>query len=398
MFNIDKMSHTDRMDMDRVVVLQNNIQELFNNRAYKLLSDITTITNKNTKINYICLCEKEKHKSYRCILINECRHCNSIKLKTLPTEINHPIDDPEEKWMPTTGGFVSDKGRACNINGKILKPDEKGRCYLGGKLQYMSILLAKAFNISGSGKLQKKGENNIIVRVYDKDNINLQNIGIGTKNEIGIINGKKSKQSDRFKTTQHKNLEDYKDQEYRIIPEIPHHKIYQSGDIWSDTCNRFLTGSKTNGYRDKKYLGICFGEKTYKIHRLVCYAFHPIEDHNCYTDYSKLQVNHKDGNTLNNHRDNLEWVTANQNMRHAYDTGLNKKTRPVIQYSIQSNDSPGEIIAEFRSIAEASRKSSIPEHTIRDNAKSKTQAKQFIWRYKFPEDNEIWSKKYSSKI
>ena len=33
-------------------------------------------------------------------------------------------------------------------------------------------------------------------------------------------------------------------------------------------------------------------------------------------------INHKDGNTLNNSIDNLEWCTASQNSKHAVDTGL----------------------------------------------------------------------------
>ena len=49
------------------------------------------------------------------------------------------------------------------------------------------------------------------------------------------------------------------------------------------------------------------------IHRLVAQAFLPNE---------KEQVNHKDGNKLNNHVDNLQWVTQSENMKHAYDTGL----------------------------------------------------------------------------
>lgn len=55
--------------------------------------------------------------------------------------------------------------------------------------------------------------------------------------------------------------------------------------------------------------------KHLSIHRLVAIAF--IDN-----PQNKPCVNHIDGNRLNNNVDNLEWVSYQENMRHAYSTGL----------------------------------------------------------------------------
>lgn len=57
--------------------------------------------------------------------------------------------------------------------------------------------------------------------------------------------------------------------------------------------------------------------KTIRTHRLVAFAF-------CENPYNKPEVNHKDGNKLNNSADNLEWVTSSENQKHAYKLGLQK--------------------------------------------------------------------------
>lgn len=62
-------------------------------------------------------------------------------------------------------------------------------------------------------------------------------------------------------------------------------------------------------------------KKWFFVHRLIAEAF--IEN-----KYNKLQINHKDCNKKNNNIENLEWVSAKENVAHAILNGLfNKKKK-----------------------------------------------------------------------
>ena len=65
-------------------------------------------------------------------------------------------------------------------------------------------------------------------------------------------------------------------------------------------------------------------KKNYNLHRLLAIVFLP--NPNCLK-----QVNHKDGDKINCSLENLEWCTASQNSRHAYDVLKAPPSKPIVQ-------------------------------------------------------------------
>jgi len=322
----------------------------------------------------------------------ECRTCKQKKLKELPISSKDEIiisenEKDNEIWKPVIGGWISNFGNAKNSLDKILTLcPTKFRYHIAGKHQYASRLVAEAFKIENYENIK---DSNYVVSHKDKNpsNNNINNLKIVTKIDIQKENAKKSHKSDIFAEKINWTKDHFKDIDLKTknVPELSKkHILYENGEIWNGT--RFLAFSNHDNY-----LSLCTTYKTYKVHRIICYAFNPIEGKEKLSDYDGLQVNHKDGNTLNNHADNLEWVTPSENMEHSYKQCLNKKTRAVLQYTLE-----GEFIKEFISISEASRHTEEPEHRIRTIAQGKKNTKAlFLWKFKNDEETEEYSKKFS---
>lgn len=147
------------------------------------------------------------------------------------------------------------------------------------------------------------------------------------------------------------------------------------------TNGGIMVGGKSRGYHSILLTkgGKC---KPVKVHRLVAIAFMGKQE--------GKEVNHKDGNKINNTLENLEWCTRSENQKHAYDNGLQvgntveqtklaaiKTSKKVNQLSREKD-----FVNSFKSVSEASRQTGINKSGILACIHGKTKhAGNFVWEY-----------------
>lgn len=151
------------------------------------------------------------------------------------------------------------------------------------------------------------------------------------------------------------------------------YQISNLGRVKRVTTGRILKGDKNkDGYLLVKLCKNSIGSNK-RIHRLVAEAFIPNPE-------NKPQVNHIDENKINNRVDNLEWVTANENINHGTRNGRSGKSQsiPIIATNLKTGESQ-----ESYGLRECSRQLGLHPQNISAVLKGRLkQTKGYTFKYK----------------
>ena len=112
--------------------------------------------------------------------------------------------------------------------------------------------------------------------------------------------------------------------------------------------------------------------KTFRLHRLVCEAFHQ-------NPKNKPEVNHINEDKLDNRACNLEWVTAKENRNHGTRSIRIAKalSKPVGQYTRD-----GVLVKVWQSTQEVQRLLGLSQSNISNTALGKQKTSHgYVWKY-----------------
>jgi hypothetical protein len=170
------------------------------------------------------------------------------------------------------------------------------------------------------------------------------------------------------------------------IKGFPNYYVSDCGKIISKKFNkeRILKTAKNKwGYL---YVSITNGKKYYSktVHRLVADTFKENKIKN-------LEVNHIDGNKLNNNIKNLEWITKSENCKHKYRVLGIKQNTPLLNKKgkdcphskkVSQFDKKNNLIKIWDSIADVQRELKYNGGRISAVCLGKRKThKGFIWRH-----------------
>ena len=166
-----------------------------------------------------------------------------------------------------------------------------------------------------------------------------------------VVNYIKGRQNHNIYSVKYENENDNEgrkiDEDKNIIwkeySENNKYLVSNTGEVKNKKTGRSMMGGKQNGYRTVNMRGL-----NRLIHRMVAQTYLPNPD-------NKSFVNHKDTNILNNHLENLEWVTPKENMN-TEETIKNLKKGKNSKIILQIEIETGNIINKFYGASEGQNK------------------------------------------
>lgn len=141
----------------------------------------------------------------------------------------------------------------------------------------------------------------------------------------------------------------------KIKPNL--YAIEEDGRVWSKYAKKYMKISlDKDGYSTISLKNNRNGYSHFGIHRLLMIAFKPIDN------MEDMQVNHIDGNKSNNDLSNLEWVTCEENLKHARDNNLN------VTFGQKGINHPNNKISEkeAKKIIELNKKGYTPKEILKE--------------------------------
>lgn len=160
-----------------------------------------------------------------------------------------------------------------------------------------------------------------------------------------------------------------------------HYFITTDGKCKNQCTNKWLKGQVSkNGYLTYSIKINKDISKRLYAHRMVAETYIP-------KIKNKTEVNHIDGNKLNNHVTNLEWVNSSENKKHAINMRLyDNKLKTIYCFSEDR-----ELVATYRSVADASKVTGIgrSQLSVACNTNPKIPSHGFYWSFENNPDFEI---------